>query len=359
MGLGTILFALSGLGLGNSTRCDAVIQGLHQLGYEIDLFTSGNGERYFAKDPRVRHLHRTEPLDYSATVFSPYLRNVGKLKKLLKQHRYEAVVMDSEYSIALLKRSFSGLVFGINNSDALVSLRLLRLPRSHFLHAAVELVDFLFHATVSDYVLSPRFSPQPKWKGNRLQVPPVVRDAEKNVTQRRTKTQPLRIAIVSGGSRYASRFDGIEELAKWKSIKVDVLGRTERSHGNLSYHPFTRSVETVKRADILVVNAGFSSLSEAVIYRKPCITIPLAGHAEQWANAAFIARHGLGIVATEEGWLAAVREMVRDLKSYRAAHDRFAASGSGAEIITTTIHEKLRQRLQRSSAGSGLDSLRG
>ncbi len=345
MARGQILFALSGLGLGNSTRCDAVIGGLQRLGYEIDLFTSGNGERYFTGDQRIRRLHSIEPIDYTSTLLVPYLRNVFSLRKILKRCPYDAVVMDSDYSIALLKRSYPGLVFGINNSDALVSSAMLRLPATHYLHAAVEVLDYLFHVVVSDYVLSPRFVPRTGWTGNRLQVPPIVRQTKLTAAKKvSSKTKKLRVAIVPGGSRYASDFAEIEEVGKWKSVRVDIVGRVKPSRGNIFYHPFTRSVELVKAADILVVNAGFSSLSEAVIYKKPCVTIPLPGHAEQWTNAKYIADHGLGVMATEENWLASLRGVMENLSRYRAAHEQFAASRRGARMVASTIHEKLRTR---------------
>ena len=43
----TCLFVINGLGMGNSTRCHAVIEALVQAGWRVHVLTSGNGLAYF------------------------------------------------------------------------------------------------------------------------------------------------------------------------------------------------------------------------------------------------------------------------------------------------------------------------
>jgi hypothetical protein len=59
-----ILFLVNGLGLGNSTRCHAVIQRLLDYGAEIQVVTSGNGLWYFKSVPTIAKLHEVESLYY-------------------------------------------------------------------------------------------------------------------------------------------------------------------------------------------------------------------------------------------------------------------------------------------------------
>ena len=42
-----ILFLINGLGLGNSTRCSAIIERLILKKCEVSVITSGNGEWFF------------------------------------------------------------------------------------------------------------------------------------------------------------------------------------------------------------------------------------------------------------------------------------------------------------------------
>ena len=59
-----ILFLVNGLGLGNSTRCHAVMQRLLRRGAEIQIVTSGNGLWYFRSMPELAQLHEVESLYY-------------------------------------------------------------------------------------------------------------------------------------------------------------------------------------------------------------------------------------------------------------------------------------------------------
>jgi uncharacterized protein (TIGR00661 family) len=53
-------------------------------------------------------------------------------------------------------------------------------------------------------------------------------------------------------------------------------------------------------ADILVINGGFSAVSEAFVLQKYTYVIPVPGHAEQYINSALLQESGLGEIATEE-----------------------------------------------------------
>src|SRR5437899_1783214 len=64
MAAARILFLVNGLGLGNSTRCHAVMQRLLKQGAEIQIVTSENGLWYFESVPGISHLHKVESLYY-------------------------------------------------------------------------------------------------------------------------------------------------------------------------------------------------------------------------------------------------------------------------------------------------------
>ena len=51
-----ILFLINGLGLGNSTRCFAIIERLKLLNAEISVITSGNGKWFFSDKEEIENL---------------------------------------------------------------------------------------------------------------------------------------------------------------------------------------------------------------------------------------------------------------------------------------------------------------
>ena len=59
-----ILFLVNGLGLGNSTRCHAVIERLINRGAEVAIATSGNGLWYFKNHLNFPNVFEVEELHY-------------------------------------------------------------------------------------------------------------------------------------------------------------------------------------------------------------------------------------------------------------------------------------------------------
>src|SRR5262249_39066173 len=83
-------------------------------------------------------------------------------------------------------------------------------------------------------------------------------------------------------------------------FRIDVVGRSGESRGNLTYHGRQMdNTHLLAAADALVINAGYSAVSEAFVLRKPVFVVPVPGHAEQSVNASLVRDLGLGFVATE------------------------------------------------------------
>ena len=126
-----ILFLVNGLGLGNSTRCHAVMQRLFDYGAEIQIVTSGNGLWYFQSVPGVARLHEVESLYYGVkdgrisivrtlTAIADFAailrRNAEKIGRILLEWRPDVVVTDSVYTFRPFKRA--GIPFvALNNAD--------------------------------------------------------------------------------------------------------------------------------------------------------------------------------------------------------------------------------------------------
>ena len=91
------------------------------------------------------------------------------------------------------------------------------------------------------------------------------------------------------------------------------------------------------KADMLVVNGGFSAVSEAFVMRKPLIVIPVPNHAEQWVNARTICELGVGMMAREEELEDALTQGLARIESFRAAYARLPNAPDGAEQAARRI----------------------
>ena len=323
------LFLINGLGMGNSTRSHAAIQNLAAAGVRVHVLTSGNGLKYFANRPEIASLHEMESLYYSGSGGGvngwSTLKSVGtlakrakaksaRLEQVIAEVKPDIAVTDSEYATAPLRRRKVPII-AINNSDVVVTeffkhRHEAKGVRSHFWF--VEFSDYLFHRRFCDLVLSPYPLPvpprHPKFKRIGLIVRRAVRELCANQPGKTTTPRELKnVVFMLSGSTHATHvnFDNREF-----PFHVDVVGCEGRSHGNVKFHGrLMNNIEILARADALVINGGYSALSEAFALRKPTFVLPVPGHAEQFINSRLAFNLGLGFYVNESNLLDSLMQM--------------------------------------------------
>lgn len=343
-----ILFLVNGLGLGNSTRCHAVIQHLAGQGATIEVVTSDNGLWFFGDKPEVTRVSPIPSLRYGASQGRiSILNTLGQARQMLavlrqaeattaeviNRFRPDVVVADSVYGVGPVRRAGIPLA-ALNNADMVVR-GMTRfgpwpagvLPQFLF----VELGDYLFHHFRPDLVISPRLDPADGCEGRRLRrVGPIVRhECRADGSNGRPAA---RVAIMLSGSVFGSP---VALRRRHDGLAIDVIGRPapDRPEGSADvvYHGKLRdSLAFIRQADLVVVNGGFSAVSEALVLRKPMVVVPVPRHAEQWVNASTIRHLGVGLAATEERLEDAMEEALAGLDRLRAAYDRLPAAADGA-----------------------------
>lgn len=325
------LFLVNGLGLGNSTRCDAVIEQLAGAGCRVHVLTSGNGLKFFKHKACIDSLHGMDALFYSESDEKKIsgwatLRSAGALAKLIRAKRGtldylldqlhpDVAVVDSEYSLAPLRRRHIPIV-ALNNSEAVVTeyLKRRRLAKglaSHFW--LIEFPDYLFHRHYCDLVLSPfpvrTPTRQRKFKRIGLIIRPAIK-ALASAVARPIPPSPRQlhtVVFMLSGSVHATEVNFGEAAYPFA---IEVVGREGISRPNLTFHGrLMDNTSLLARADAFVINGGYSALSECFAFRKPTFVMPVPGHAEQFVNASLAADLGLGWVVNEAEALPRLMEM--------------------------------------------------
>jgi UDP:flavonoid glycosyltransferase YjiC (YdhE family) len=148
--------------------------------------------------------------------------------------------------------------------------------------------------------------------------------------------------MMLSGSRFGSSVNLKRAPA---NCSVDIVGRATpdglvpercRYQGRVLNTP-----ELAAEADMLVVNGGFSAVSEAFVMRKPLIVIPVPNHAEQWVNARTICELGVGMMAREEELEDALTQGLARIETFRAAYARLPDAPDGAEQAAGRILEAI------------------
>ena len=343
------LFLVNGLGLGNSTRCAAVIGRLVDLGFKVDVVTSANGLWYFRQCLPEISVHEIFDLQYGAAdgklSVSKTLGSVPNLLRIIRQNRNairtiildirpDVVVTDSTYVFRLSELRDIPTV-GLNNADAVVREYSLTkgapfntLPQ--FL--CMELMDHLYHKIFVDYVVSPSIKPSShRRSGHTESVGPIVRPQYLAHSERRTSRDGRVMVMLSG-----SKFGTIVSFSRPSfEFEIDVIGRAAPvgaiNTKGLNYHG--KIVDThhlAADADLMIVNGGFSAVSEAVMLRKPVVVIPVPKHAEQWVNAKSVVDLGIGMTATEENLEIAMLAAWERLDEFNQAYAELRPLKDGA-----------------------------
>jgi UDP:flavonoid glycosyltransferase YjiC (YdhE family) len=356
-----VLLLVNGLGLGNSTRCHAIIQRLRERGAEIAVITSGNGKWYFEGRTDVGEIHGIEAFYYAAhegrisiprTLLSIAdfrriaKRNAAVVERVLDSFKPDVVLIDSVYTTGPMKRRGIPIV-ALNNADVVhLSYRRFKdKPRSiRMQFYAIEEMDYLFHRARVDMVLSPSLdSTLPEVGGNVRRIGPIVRRGYESAPG----DGPVkRVLVMLSGSRFGSP---VALKDSRYPFHVDVVGREAPKDITLPPNVVFRgrvrdNTEIVRSADLVLVNGGFSAVSEAFALRKPMVVLPIPNHAEQWVNGRTIEKLGVGFMAPEDAIEQATRTAIDRIGELRAAYARLPAIPDGAAQAAALVEELVKER---------------
>jgi len=300
-------------------------------GCRVHVLTSGNGLAYFDGKKCIESLHSMESFYYckSGGNISGWatLKSVGSLAKLVKAKRNslaqlldkvnpDVAVVDSEYAISPLRHRRIPII-AINNSEVVVTeffkhRHQAKAVRNHFW--LVEFSDYLFHRHYCDLVLSPfpvrTPTRHPKFHRIGLIVRPAIKELAVASSKEALSPRQLRkVVFMLSGSVHATKvnFNGHQF-----PFAIEVVGRSGESDGNVTFHGRQMNTSALLAgADALVINGGYSALSESLALRKPTFVLPVPGHAEQFVNASLAFDLGLGFSVKEQNVLDRLLEMHR------------------------------------------------
>ena len=148
-----------------------------------------------------------------------------------------------------------------------------------------------------------------------------------------------KVVFVLSGSVFASKIDFSQNHLP---CEIEVVGRSGENFGNVRFCGKEKdNTPHLLRADILVINGGFSAVSEALALGKETFIIPVPNHAEQYLNARLLSRYGRGTI-TEEGLvIEELRKILEGEKPLCPAESSGSVNAEGAreaaEIIFSII----------------------
>ncbi len=344
--------------MGNSTRCHAVIHELKKFGAEISLACSGNGLSYFAQqDPHLK-VRKLKEMQYGkignrVSIFLTILeiprfianiiQNQWKIASFLRKQKIDIIVIDSDYSLFPLAFFLQQKIVAINNSDYVLNRAISfgRFPLSIVPQLFIELIDFVFQYLICDLIISPSLVRREAW-GKVLPVPAIIREGLENTHASYPASQPKnsKVLIMLTGSSFYRDLSFLQTLPKDRNFSYYIIGRDGVSDPPFYFlgKVFNNS-KLIAEADYLIINAGFSAVSEAALSQKPTIVLPVKNHAEQYFNALVLEHLGSAVVASEDSLREKFFSLIErfPVEAEKKPHQKNEGATLAAKIILGVI----------------------
>jgi len=347
--------------MGNSTRCHSIIESLFNHQFSISVITSGNGLEYFQSIKQIDNLFKFHSLNYTkgkdgnisalATLFSiplqltKHLKNVFLLNNIINKNKFSAIIIDSDYTLLLLKWKIKIPVFALNNAHIIVDecKNLSKIPKDIKAQLLIEKLDNYFHQVIPDYVISPSIKKIENNK-NIINLPPFVRkQVQPSQIKSKKNISSLNCLVMLSGSSFGSKTDFINDINNDQILLINVIGRQGFSSKNIKFlGKVIKNYKVILEADILIINAGFSAVSEAYIRGIPSIIIPVENHAEQFINAKIFEELNLGYSANEINVSSKLDLLIKNYNKIKKNHISNGIKNVGADAAALFIKRKIK-----------------
>lgn len=352
-----VLFLINGLGLGNSTRCFAIIERLFQLDTDVSIITSGNGSWFFLGKKEIKNLVKIESFKYGekngkintlntflniSKILNTFSDNSKLINNFIEKHKPDIIISDSVY-FNYNKKKLSIPLISLNNSDQVKYFfnKYKNKPKSIYAqYYGIECLDYLYNLKFSDLILSPvitKYDDLPISSNSKIKrIGPIVR-LNLNIKE---SSNNLRGAIMLSGSKFGM---SLKINNNKSNLILDVIGREKPPQNetiqNFIFHgKMLNNHKILNQVDFAVVNGGYSAITELFYTEKPMVVVPVPNHSEQWTNAKQISEGGIGIIANENNYFEKLNELIKNYSNYKENYKKFSQKIDGASQAANIIY---------------------
>ncbi len=361
------LFSVYGYGLGHATRVEAI---LNKLSSDYLITASGDAYDYFKErglNPYKINSFRIGNFINSFSWIQTLFQNVdfpirlmsdfNLFKRLVKEYKPDLLISDTEpvslsiaESLRMSNAFLSNLVPIAYEYDNIMSEW-----KTPSLNNQARIIKLYLERVLakSDLIISPtitRYNAGFKVKFTDLIVrskPNELSSTNKIIIKERL---PKKYVLVTfGGASITSEYyeSIMPVLKEFKNTQFIVSTNNAVKRviklQNITLLPFINNfLEYLKGAEALITLAGHSTLSEAIVYNKPILAIPIREHVEQLVNAYLIKKKGFGeVLVTNNLTKSSIRNaltlLLDNKNQFVRNQQRSRFNGDGASEIAGLI----------------------
>lgn len=286
-----IIYSISGEGMGHAVRSRPILDYLTKK-HKVKIFSSGRAYSYLSKIFQdvneiqgIYMKYRKNSVNEIGTVicnmlnFPKMICSFSKLKRAIKKFKPDIIISDYE-AISAYAGLFSNIpVISIDNQHIFDKTKL-KFPKKYFInYLETRLVDRLIVPYAKYHFITTFFYPKIKSK-NTFLVPPVLRDELINM-----KSKEWDYFLVYQTSDTNKKL--IETLKKTDEKFVLYGFEKNKIEKNLVFKEAKEKefFNDLANCKAVIINGGFTLMSEAIHLGKPVLSIPVKRQFEQIINA--------------------------------------------------------------------------
>ncbi len=315
-----IFYAVAGEGNGHAIRSFTIIDELRKK-HTVHIFSHGKGYAYLKKFYPVTRILGFHMYYFNNTVSSFLTGVVNILKFPLMfvaslQYLYyfikekpKATITDFEPFLCYWSKLFNVPCISIDNQHSITETEVDTVPEQWFARVYSHCVIKTFLLTPTHIIIT-TFFPERAKKQNVHLVLPIVR----NEILIKKSAKNNHILVYQTSQSYKKMFPVLKSIPN----QFIIYGfNEERTEGNLMFKTFNTKnyIEDLRTADAVIINGGFTVLSEALYLQKPVFAIPIKRQYEQILNGYYLQKLGYGM-AVREITVENFSEFLRNKKAY-------------------------------------------
>ena len=299
-----VLYSCCGEGQGHSSRVFTIATALMRLGHEVRILASHKAfEVLRPRLPDVREIpgftfvYRNNRVDLLASfrrnlpLLQQRARVIRRIRDLIEDWQPHLAITDFEPFLPRAAHA-AGLRCISLDHQGVISYARPELPPDQWISAAAArtVARFTGYRETARIATSFFYPPVPPGENIRF-FPPILRDQVLSLSPRDEG-----YVVVYQTSTSFSR---LPELLKRLPFQFKVFAfEREGADGNIRYfqRSDTRFIEEVGGASWLLINGGYTTMSEALYLGKPVFSMPVDWQFEQWLNARYLHDLGYGMM---------------------------------------------------------------
>lgn len=297
-----IFYSVCGEGMGHAIRSSVIIEHLLKQ-HDVYIFSSDRAYKFLAgKFDNVYEIggfntvYENNEVNNVKTFLDALKVSPGDLKngyrtlyKLAREVKPNIIVSDFEIYANLLSKVLSLPLISLDNIHMLAETEY-EVPQKHKTDIfTANAVARIYIQKPKRYILTSFFFPPLKHPKKAAIYPPVLRDKILNLKPEKGE----HILVYQTSTSSLKIVEGLKKIDE----KFIVYGfNKDETDGNLTFRSFNEDLiyEDMRTSKAVIVNGGFTTITEAIYLKKPIYSTPAHKNFEQILNGFYVEKLGYG-----------------------------------------------------------------